>query len=425
MQRAKEYPLLIGVAKGGKSKIWAAYIEYDPLLNKAIAVMEYGQIDGKKQTSTREYTEGKVKRTALEQCIQETDRKWTDKKEKEGYVEQSTLHVMPEPAVKAKTSKKSSSSSSSSKSPRVSKKSPPKLLLAPSASLAGTRLPLPILPMLAKTYEPSTAKKKRNDIVFPCFVQPKLDGLRCIMYLHDGEIIAQSRAGGHFKSIEQITNSLRPFFKSHPEVVLDGELYTKEIPFEVLAGIIKKKKITADDSVILETITYNVYDIVDLTAPLHARILFLREYFESGQYPRIKFVDTFMANTLADFRTYFREFVDKGGYEGIMLRNISGLYITNYRSDDLQKYKEFMEEEFRIIGFAEGDGHDKGTVKWICETSDGKSFTVRPRGTVAYRKELFRNGSAYVGKLLTVIFQEYTEEGKPRFPVGKAVRDGY
>ena len=112
MQRAKEYPLLIGVAKGGKSKIWAAYIDYDPVLNKAVAFMEYGQIDGKKQTSIREYTAGKVKRTALEQCIQETDRKWTDKKEKEGYVEQSMLEAV-QPAqqtspVRAKTSKKSS-----------------------------------------------------------------------------------------------------------------------------------------------------------------------------------------------------------------------------------------------------------------------------------------------------------------------------
>lgn len=424
MQRAKEYPLLIGVAKGGKSKIWAAYIDYDPVLNKAVAFMEYGQIDGKKQTSIREYTAGKVKRTVLEQCIQETDRKWTDKKEKEGYVEQSMLEAV-QPAqqtspVRAKTSKKSSSSGS--KSPRKSassKKSPPKSVLA-----TGTTLPLPILPMLAKTYEPSAAKKKRKDIVFPCFVQPKLDGLRCIVYMHDGEIVAQSRTGNHFKSMERITSSLRPFFQQHPAVVLDGELYTKDIPFEVLAGIIKKQKITADDSVILETITYNVYDIVDLTAPFHQRILFLREYFESGQYPRIKFVETLMVDTIADFRKSFSEFV-ANGYEGIMLRNVSGLYITNYRSDDLQKYKEFMEEEFRIIGFAEGDGHDKGTVKWICETSDGKPFTVRPRGTVAHRKELFQNGSAYVGKLLTVIFQEYTEEGKPRFPVGKAVRDGY
>lgn len=424
MQRAKEYPLLIGVAKGGKSKIWAAYIDYDPILNKAIAVMEYGQIDGKKQTSIREYTVGKVKRTVLEQCIQETDRKWTDKKEKEGYVEQSMFEAA-QPAhqispVRTKISKKSSSSGS--KSPRKgssSKKSSPKL-----SSTAGTLLPLPILPMLAKTYEPSAAKKKRKDIVFPCFVQPKLDGLRCIMYLRDGEIVAQSRTGNHFKSMERITSSLRPFFQQHPAVVLDGELYTKDIPFEVLAGIIKKQKITEGDSVILETITYNVYDIVDLTAPFHQRILFLREYFESGQFPRIKFVETLMVDTIADFRRSFSEFV-ANGYEGIMLRNVSGLYITNYRSDDLQKYKEFMEEEFRIIGFAEGDGHDKGTVKWICETTDGKPFTVRPRGTVAHRKELFQNGSAYVGKLLTVIFQEYTEEGKPRFPVGKAIRDGY
>ena len=35
------------------------------------------------------------------------------------------------------------------------------------------------------------------------------------------------------------------------------------------------------------------------------------------------------------------------------------------------------------------------------------------------------NGDKYIGKKLTVIYQELTEDGKPRFPVGKAIRDGY
>jgi DNA ligase-1 len=127
---------------------------------------------------------------------------------------------------------------------------------------------------------------------------------------------------------------------------------------------------------------------------------------------------------LAEFRKLFAEFVESG-YEGIMLRNAAGVYRANYRSNDLQKYKEFMEDEFRIIGFTHGEGRDAGAVIWICETADGKEFTVRPRGTIEKRREWFNVGDMYIGKNLTVIYQELTDEGKPRFPVGKALRDGY
>jgi ATP-dependent DNA ligase len=127
---------------------------------------------------------------------------------------------------------------------------------------------------------------------------------------------------------------------------------------------------------------------------------------------------------LSDFRRLFSEFVE-AGYEGIMLRNADGIYRANYRSNDLQKYKEFIEDEYLITGYTQGEGRDAGAVIWVCETADGKEFTVRPRGTMEQRRVWFNAGAKYVGKKLTVIFQELTEEGKPRFPVGKAVRDGY
>ena len=101
------------------------------------------------------------------------------------------------------------------------------------------------------------------------------------------------------------------------------------------------------------------------------------------------------------------------------------MYRCNYRSHDLQKYKEFLEDEFLIVGFTQGDGRDKGTIIWICVTKEGKEFSVRPRGTMEHRRKLFQTGEKYVGKKLTIIYQELTEEGKPRFPVGKDVRDKY
>jgi hypothetical protein len=64
---------------------------------------------------------------------------------------------------------------------------------------------------------------------------------------------------------------------------------------------------------------------------------------------------------------------------------------------------------------------------YVCETAEGKTFKVRPCGTIEGRKELwlgFCEGTYDpVGKLYTVKFQNMTDQGKPRFPSGLGVRD--
>ena len=109
-------------------------------------------------------------------------------------------------------------------------------------------------------------------------------------------------------------------------------------------------------------------------------------------------------------------------YEGAILRNRDSIYEFR-RSKHLQKFKTFSDDEFEIIDFKEGTGHDLGTVIWKCKTKSGKEFDVRPIGTVQERSELFKNGDILVGKMLTVTYQELSEFGVPRFPVGKTIRD--
>ena len=60
---------------------------------------------------------------------------------------------------------------------------------------------------------------------------------------------------------------------------------------------------------------------------------------------------------------------------------------------------------------------------WECQTPDGQTFAVRPTGTHEERKVLFENGDEYIGQQLTVKYQELTDEGIPRFPVGIAIRN--
>jgi DNA ligase-1 len=404
-------PTLYGVEKNGKIKTWVANIYLkgaNTQSGNAFATIEHGQQDGKKQLTVRDYTEGKNigkknETTPLQQCIAETKKKWLDKKEKESY--QETLPTLQEDQEDQEDQEQEKSTKK-------------------------------YFPMLAHKFEPASKTAKKNTIIFPCFVQPKLDGLRCIMYCDNttGEIRRQSRTGTYFDTMAHIAESLAPLFAKYPGVVLDGELYTTEIPFEELAGLIKTKKLTSNDMEKLCVIEYHIYDIIDETMPYHTRYDSIKKMFAqvaastaSSPHklpPYIRLVETIEAKTQAEFKAEFSRFIEEG-YEGIMLRNKNGMYRCNYRSHDLQKYKEFQEDEFRIIGFIEGDGRDKGTVIWVCETKEGKTFRVRPRGTIENRKKLFKVGEKYVGKMLTVIYQELTEEGKPRFPVGKDVRENY
>jgi DNA ligase-1 len=405
MEHVEELPTIYGVEKNGKTKVWTARIYRDILNGNASAEIVYGQLDGKKQTTSREYTEGKNlgkknETTPLQQCMSETRRKWQDKMEKEGY------SLVP---------------------PVLESKSNPQPEIPTNPSPSGGK----VFPMLAHTYEPLSSKNKKNDIVFPCYVQPKLDGLRCVCYMmpcgsNDCKVVAQSRTGAYFETVEHICDELRPILLKNPGLILDGELYTTDIPFEELAGLIKRKNKNLSDADVHQRkcIKYHVYDIVVDGAPYSERHKHILATVGRAKCEHVEVVRTQLIHTIGEFREAFGECV-AGGYEGIMLRNVDGLYRQNYRSHDLQKYKEFMEAEYPIVGFKEADGRDKGTVVWVCRTAEEREFSVRPRGTQEQRRQWFQDGHKYKGKLLTVIYQELSELNVPRFPVGKAIRDGY
>ncbi len=393
MEHIEDLPTIYGVEKNGKTKVWTARIYRDILNGFATAEIEYGQLDGKKQSTTREYTEGKNlgkknETTPLQQCLLETRRKWQDKMEKEGY-------SLAQPVLEATNATNATNATK-------------------------------VFPMLAHTFEPCSEKNKKNGIVFPCYVQPKLDGLRCICYLMpSNKVVAQSRTGAYFESVEHICEELRPILLKNPGLALDGELYTTDMPFEELAGLIKKKKLTEVDVQRTRLVKYHIYDIVSAVpySERHARIVDLLSP-NAHAHAHLEVVHTQLIPDLPAFKQAFGDYV-ASGYEGIMLRNVAGVYRQNYRSHDLQKYKEFVESEYPIVGFKEAAGRDAGTVIWVCVTAEEREFSVRPRGTQEQRRQWFQDGHKYVGKLLTVIYQELSELNVPRFPVGKAIRDGY
>ena len=84
---------------------------------------------------------------------------------------------------------------------------------------------------------------------------------------------------------------------------------------------------------------------------------------------------------------YFEKYV-KEGYEGIIVRNMRGLYKLRGKSIDVLKSKDVKKNKFIIVGYKEAKGNNKGTVVWEirCNNDPRKSFWTKPMGSREERK---------------------------------------
>jgi DNA ligase-1 len=366
----KSFDTLYCKTGNGKIKIWNISIfEKNEIYSYIIT---YGYENGKQCMITKEFLNGKNigkknETTSYTQCLSESLKKWKNKQEKEGY----------------------------------------------SVNISIENHSHIFLPMLAKTFQ-------INKIQYPIYVQPKLDGIRCILYYKDNKIHYQSRTGMVFHNIlSHLDSDVQQIFNHFPDIILDGELYTFDLSFEELSGLMRKK--TCDEKNV--NIHYHIFDIIDTKKSFEQRILFLQnQIFEKMSFIYLQLVNTKLIENENNFKISFDTYLENG-YEGMMIRDRQGIYQNNKRSSFLQKYKLFQDDEFEIVDFTQGESKEKGCVIWICKTKDDIPFHVRPRGSIEYRQDLFKNGSQYIGKMLTVIYQELNPSGVPRFGVGKSIRE--
>lgn len=276
-----------------------------------------------------------------------------------------------------------------------------------------------ILPMLApsKVY-PHFSKK----LVFPVYVQPKLDGSRCIAIIKGGVCTLWSRTRKQIHTVPHIVAALeRAFPWADGDLILDGELYNHEYraDFEQLMSLIRPDEPVEGH----EVIQYHVYDLPSTKETFAGRwaelcSLFGRVVEESGPVKRVR---TAIATDDATIRAINEQnLADE--YEGSMIRN-DGPYEFGKRSNHLQKFKTFVDGEFKVVGAEEGRGKDAGTVgAFNCLTADGKPFKARLKATYDRRRELFQKPEQWRDRWLTVAYQNLTADGIPRFPIGKGFR---
>lgn len=271
-----------------------------------------------------------------------------------------------------------------------------------------------IQPILAKPF-----KNRKKPIIWPVIMNIKYNGVRCIIK-KDG---AFSRKGEEFHNIEHIKKELAPIFKKYPDLVLDGELYNEDLKNN-LNRLIKLVAVTRKPKDISLELRQESEDVVFLYVydgyfEGKEAIPYEKRYKEiCGIINPLKYcVDAKWE--YAQNETEVKAFADKvisEGNEGAILR-IKDMPYQHKRSHDLLKIKKFVDAEFEVVDIQEGSGNWAGCAKIItCKLDNGETFDSNVRGTMEHLKEVLENKEKYIGEMITVEFQEYSEYGVPLIP---------
>ena len=286
-------------------------------------------------------------------------------------------------------------------------------------------------PMLAHKFS-----EKRCDFNQPTYIQPKLDGVRCLIkresdfpdqeYLASFSVKAYSRTGKEFKNIKHILQSLKPFFFKNPDVILDGELYNHKLKndFEKIISLVRKQKPTDTDRLDAQhLVQFHCYDYFD-GVQYDSYKTRMNNLVTSDIYSNcVKYVPAKLVDSYNYARTLHNEYL-ADGYEGSIIR-LDGLY-KHGRSYDLMKFKDFSDTEATIIGYETGKGKREGTIgKFLMQDDDGNKFGCPPGKGYNYKDlaNILDNIGDYIGKRATFTYFQRTKAGSYRHPLFKALRN--
>jgi len=279
-----------------------------------------------------------------------------------------------------------------------------------------------IKPMLAYKVD-----KKPIDWSENVFMQPKLDGVRCVIKLGDNnEVQAFSRTGKPWLNIAHITNSLHYFFTQNPDTILDGELYNHDLrdDFEKIISLVRKQKPTPSDKAeASKLVQFHCYDYIEtvMNQPYGYR---MNQLAESDMYSYcVKYVPTKQVLCDKGAKVIHGANLHKG-YEGSILR-LDKPY-QQKRSYNLQKFKDFQDTEALIVGYEEGKGKREGTLgKFLMQDDDGNKFGCPPGKGYNYAAltDILDNIGDYMGQRATFTYFERTQYGSYRHPMFKTIRN--
>jgi len=371
----KTLPTLYKKASSSKIQMWSIRV------NKNIIIVEHGQVGGKIQHNEETIKEGKNigrsnETSPAEQALAEATSKW-EGKIKKGYVEQIDRANAGEKDIDG-------------------------------------------------AYDCMLAHKfadQGHKIKYPAATQPKLNGHRCLATIENGVATLWSRTRKPITSCPHIIKELEALYPKglHKK---DGELYNHAYKdkFEELASLIRQEVPAANCT----EVQYHMYDNPTIEGGFierHSELATEVAIYETkkGSLKYLKVTETVVVKDEEEMMDAFNSFL-KAGYEGGMARNLAGLY-EGKRSYNLQKIKEFLDDDYPIVDIKEGRGTYAGCGIFICKAPNGETFDVKMRGPKEQLEDFWNKPKLWKDKSVVVKYQYISKYGIPIFPVGERFKD--
>lgn len=260
---------------------------------------------------------------------------------------------------------------------------------------------------LAKAFEPRKCQ-------FPCFISPKLDGLRS--KYKDGEFY--SRQGHKFVGLSILKEEmvrLANYFAGQGPHEFDGELMVDGEHFNEISG--KIRAFTEADNA-----HYYIFDLPSLPVPQVGRVVAMDmiALHVGTIFPHITFVPHTTVTSMDMIQQKYAEYI-ADGYEGAIVKQENGLY-QDSRTWDWMKLKNAETADCRITDVFEGEGKYVGMVGGLIVDFNGVAVRVGSGLSDKQRMYWWSDPDEIIGRTAEVAFQEKTPDGSMRHPRFKTLR---
>lgn len=296
---------------------------------------------------------------------------------------------------------------------------------------------------IVKTYNVALADKfnpKKHILNSDWVIERKLDGVRCNVINKNGIIKCYSRQGKEITTLGKLVDELQG--RLFNNTVLDGEIcLVDENGLESFQGImkeIKRKNHTIQNPLLLvfDMLTLEEFENKKSTTKYTDRVERLKEWYQLQNWNTSNKVAKHLS--IVNYERYSPEVLEcwnqkvkEYNWEGLMFRKDVGY--EGKRSQNLLKYKMFMDEEFKVLGVEEGDAQEvtNGVAHKIkCVGSlvieyKGNKVNVGTGLSLQQRKRWYEHPEEIIGSTITVKFfsevQDQNGKYSLRFPVLKYV----
>jgi len=264
-----------------------------------------------------------------------------------------------------------------------------------------------------------------DKVQYPWTVQPKLNGVR--MLYCDGQM--QSRDEHYWKP--EVLNHLEEVLcQLSPDFILDGELYKHGLSLQEINGAVSVNRVNPSPKT--SQIQYHVFDCVLRKQPFlgfdRRFELLLSALSDIDLLGRVQIVPTLKVFDFTEAENQYA-FFKRSRYEGMMYRDPYASYglASQCRNKEnrwtcLLKRKDFLDDEFPVIGILEGEGKYTGMLgSLVLGLPNGASVDVGSGFSDSERALYWREPP--INKLCRIRYEMFSDGGIPLKPIFEAILD--